>query len=148
MRLHKICPYCKGKLDCTDTNEQGMDIYECMRDNRIFVIPTGTGQKYIDGLTKPAAHKDTIDGTLFAAVCDAHIAHKDELDAQQMFYFLRGVLYQWCVDHNADVMDMEEMFIGDIRFMSTPFAGHTSNCMCNACTIQRAGNKFTAPTLL
>lgn len=59
------------------------------------------------------------DVQLFPTLLEAHQAHKAELDAQQMFYFLRGVLYQWCVDHGASIMDMEATFMDDIRYIST-----------------------------
>lgn len=56
---------------------------------------------------------------LFTAILDAHRQHKDELNAQQMFYFLRGVLYQWCMESGESVMELEDLFIGDIRYIST-----------------------------
>lgn len=100
-----------------------------------------------------AGIEGNIDGTLFAAICDAHAAHKDELrDGVQMFYFLRGVLYQWCIDHNESVMDMEDMFLDDIRYIAVTRGLHAKACKCNNCTVQRANlarhqAMFTAPTL-
>jgi hypothetical protein len=58
---------------------------------------------------------------LFEYLCLAYEGHKDELTAQQLFYFLRGVLYQWCVEHGESVMDMEDLFIPDIRYMTDQF---------------------------
>src|SRR5258708_889690 len=36
------CPYCKEELYFSDKNLNGKDVYECMRDNRLFVVPIGS----------------------------------------------------------------------------------------------------------
>lgn len=51
------CPYCMQPLDCTDVNQNGKDIYECVWDNRVFVIPTGLDPKY-EQVEKDQARSD------------------------------------------------------------------------------------------
>lgn len=69
------------------------------------------------------AHETVVESqeelTLFTAILNAHAMHKGEFDGQQMFYFLRGVLYQWCIDNHESVMDIEDLFMQDIRLIST-----------------------------
>ncbi len=55
---------------------------------------------------------------LFETLCEAYASHKDELDPVQMFYFLRGTLYAWCLDHGESVFDMEGLFMTDIHTMA------------------------------
>lgn len=66
------------------------------------VIPEGTGD------TAP---------TLFDALCDAR-QWVALLALDQQFMFLRGVLYQWALDHGESVMELEALFTDDIRYMS------------------------------
>jgi len=60
----------------------------------------------------------TPDKDVFAMLCDAATSHKDELVDVQMFYFLRGCLYAWCVEHNESVMEMEELFMQDVHYLA------------------------------
>lgn len=63
---------------------------------------------------------------LFDVLTVAQVSHRAELDEQQMFYFLRGVLWQWCVDNtsrmgmgvDALVLEMEATFMQDIRYLA------------------------------
>ena len=95
--------------------------YVVMHLNNTYVdeYDRETVQERADKLYNKNTDALTPDTRLFPTLLDAHRAHKAELDAQQMFYFLRGVLYQWCVDHGESVMDMEATFIVDIRYIST-----------------------------
>jgi hypothetical protein len=56
--------------------------------------------------------------TLFDYLCDAYAWVKDEMTPEQAFCFLRGCLYQWTVEHGQDIMEMEELFIGDCRYIA------------------------------
>jgi hypothetical protein len=60
--------------------------------------------------------KDT--PSLFDFLCDAYKWVENNAP-EQIFMFLRGVLFQWCIEHGESVMDMEELFIPDIRYIAT-----------------------------
>ena len=49
------------------------------------------------------------------ALFDAFMSNFNTLTPQQMFYFLRGVIYQYCVDHGLSVFDTEPDGIAYIR---------------------------------
>lgn len=44
------CPYCNQEMYNSDGNYQGMDVYECIGDNRTFRVPTGSPQVVINRL--------------------------------------------------------------------------------------------------
>ncbi len=69
----------------------------------------------------PAEHQahGTDTPSLFDFLCDGYSWVKDEMTPEQAFYFLRGILYQWASEHGQDIMDAEDTFIGDIRFIAT-----------------------------
>jgi len=58
------------------------------------------------------------DRDAFGALCDAYIRIKDSLDPQQSFYYLRGTLAQWCVDHNESIFELESLFMDDIHLLA------------------------------
>ena len=60
----------------------------------------------------------TPDKDLFGALCDAYARIKDSLDPQQSFYYLRGTLAQWCIDHNESIFELENLFMDDIHYIS------------------------------
>lgn len=75
----------------------------------------------VDPLPNPADNVEVHvqpDNDLFGALCDAYERVKDSLDSQARFYYLRGALSQWCVDHKESIFEMESLFMDDIHFLA------------------------------